>query len=310
MKIVISGAGGLIGSALVPALAAAGHEVAALVRTGTVVASGIRWNPAGGEIDAGALEGCDAVVHLAGENIAARRWTPYFKARLWESRVGSTRLLAETLARLRRPPTVLVCASAVGIYGDRGDELLTEASAPGAGFLAELGCAWEAAADPARAAKLRVVHLRFGVVLAREGGALAKMLPVFRAGLGGPLGPGRQWWPWLALGDAVGIVRFALNEAGLAGPVNAVAPEQVTNAAFTAALARQIGRPAYLPVPRPALRLLVGELADAALLASARVQPACLEAAGYQWRHPGLAGALESCLDGRNRTPPTASARP
>jgi uncharacterized protein (TIGR01777 family) len=304
MKIVVSGASGLIGSALVPALKAAGHEVFALARPGRESTEPtIRWNPAAGEIDAAALEGCDAVVHLAGENIAAARWTPAFQARLRESRVGPTHLLAETLARLQRPPSALVCASAIGIYGDRGDERLTEDSAPGTGFLARLGCDWEAAADPARASGIRVVHLRFGVVLSPAGGALAKMLPVFKAGLGGRLGHGRQWWPWLSLADAVGIVQFALAQPDLRGPVNTVAPDLVTNAAFTQALACQLGRPARLPVPQMALRLMVGAMADEALLASARVEPLRLSATGYPYRHPELALALRFCLPGA-ATPP------
>jgi uncharacterized protein (TIGR01777 family) len=298
MKIVVSGASGLIGSALVPALRGDGHEVVALGRApqASAGAPGLVWNPETGFIDRAGLDGCDAVVHLAGENIAGARWTAAFKQRLRDSRVRGTRLLAETLARLHRPPAVLVCASAVGIYGDRGDELLTEDSPAGAGFLADLGRAWEAAAEPARAAGLRVAHLRFGVVLTARGGALAKVLPVFKAGLGGPLGSGRQWWPWLALDDAVGIARFALARPDLRGPVNAVAPGLVTQAEFARALGGALGRPARVPTPAWALRLAVGEMADAALLASARVRPARLLAAGYAFQHGELDPALRACL--------------
>jgi uncharacterized protein len=298
MKIIVSGASGLIGAALVPALRGDGHEVLALSRssqssTGTL---GLVWNPETGFIDRAGLEGCDAVVHLAGENIAGKRWTASFKQRLRDSRVKGTRLLADTLARLARPPAVLVCASATGIYGDRGDEVLTEDSATGQGFLAELGRDWEAAAEPARAAGLRVVHLRFGVVLSARGGALAKIMPLFKAGLGGPLGSGRQWWPWLALEDTVGIVRFTLAQPTLFGPVNAVAPGLLTQAEFAGTLGRALGRPARVPTPAWVLRLALGEMADAALLAGARVQPKCLLAAGFSFRRGELEPALRACL--------------
>jgi uncharacterized protein (TIGR01777 family) len=298
MKIIVSGASGLIGSALVPALREEGHEVVALCRAPQAFAGalGLVWNPETGFIDRAGFEGCDAVVHLAGENIAGARWTLAFKQRLRDSRVRGTQLLAETLARLKRPPAVLVCASATGIYGDRGDEVLTEDSPPGTGFLAGLGRDWEAAAEPARAAGLRVVHLRFGVVLSARGGALAKLLPVFRAGLGGPLGHGRQWWPWLALDDAVGVARFALARPALSGPVNAVAPGLVTQAEFARTLGRVLGRPAWLPTPAWALRLALGEMADAALLAGARVRPERLLAAGYPFRRGELGAALRAGL--------------
>jgi uncharacterized protein (TIGR01777 family) len=301
MRIIVSGATGLIGSALTAALQGQGHHVTALTRSRPTARAGsppaIQWNPSANLLEAAALEGAGAVVHLAGENIAAARWTPEFKARLRDSRIGPTRLLAHTLAGLRGPPPVLLCASAVGIYGNRGDEVLTEDSPPGTGFLAELGRDWEAAAEPARAAGLRVIHLRFGVVLSARGGALAKMLPLFRAGLAGPLGHGRQWWPWLSLADAVGILQFALAHLDLCGPVNAVAPQAVTNAEFTHTLGRVLHRPTRLPVPAWALRLAVGEMADAALLASARVEPVRLRAGGYPFVHPTLESALRAELD-------------
>jgi uncharacterized protein (TIGR01777 family) len=294
-RIAITGARGLIGSQLVPFLTTGGHTVRRLVR-GQAGGGDVAWDPARGQLEASALDGFDAVVHLAGENVGAGRWTPERKTAIRESRVRGTTLLAETLARLPRPPRVLVAASAVGIYGDRGDEVLDEHAAPGRGFLAEVGEAWERSADAARAAGIRVVHLRFGVILSPAGGALARMLPPFRLGLGGPIGSGRQWFPWASLDDAVGMIHHALHRPTLQGAVNAVAPEAVTNATFTAALGRALHRPAFLPIPAAALRLLFGEMADAALLASQCVTPRALEADGYPFRHPTLAAALAHVL--------------
>jgi uncharacterized protein (TIGR01777 family) len=238
----------------------------------------------------------DAVVHLAGESIAAGRWTAAVKERIRRSRVDGTRLLAETLARLERRPRVLVSASAVGYYGDRGDEPLTEESPPGVGFLADVARAWEAAADPARAVGIRVVHPRLGLVLAREGGALPRMALPFRLGLGGVIGSGRQYWSWIALPDAVRVIERALADATLAGPVNAVAPAPATNREFTRALGRVLGRPTLLPFPALGVRLLMGEMGRALLLGSARVLPRRLERAGFRFEHPELEGALRGAL--------------
>jgi uncharacterized protein (TIGR01777 family) len=309
MKILVSGSTGLIGSALVPFLTAGGHAVVALARTGarraaSHPAQAVEWNPDAGIINRAALEGFDAVVHLAGENIAGR-WTAAKKERIRASRTGPTRLISEALAQLTRPPKVLVCASAVGIYGDRGDEILVEASAPGSGFLAEVGREWEAAAEPARVAGIRVVHLRFGIVLSPRGGALARMLPAFRLGLGGRVGSGRQFWSWIALDDAVGAIHHTLFTDSLSGPVNAVAPQAVTNGEFTRTLARVLGRPALLPAPACALRLALGEMAEAALLASTRAEPRRLAETGYAFRFPQLEPALRHLL-GRDASGPPA----
>jgi uncharacterized protein (TIGR01777 family) len=297
LRVAVTGATGLVGSAVVPVLRAAGHRVDRVSRQpprpGT---TDIQWDPAGGRLDPRALEGVDAVVHLAGQSIAAGRWTAAAKARIRDSRVGGTRLVAETMARLDRPPRALVSASAVGYYGDRGDEPLTEDSAPGAGFLADVARAWEAAADPARAAGIRVVHPRLGVVLAGQGGALAQMALPFRLGLGGVIGSGRQYWSWIALADAVRVVELALALDSLAGAVNAVAPAPATNREFTRVLGRVLARPTLVPLPAPAVRLLMGEMGQALLLASVRVLPRRLERAGFGFRHPDLEGALRAAL--------------
>jgi uncharacterized protein (TIGR01777 family) len=297
LRVAVTGATGLVGSALVPVLRAVGHRVDCVSRqpprAGT---TDIQWDPAGGRLDPRALEGVDAVVHLAGQSIAAGRWTAAAKARIRDSRVGGTRLVAETIARLDRPPRALVSASAVGYYGDRGDEPLTEDSAPGTGFLADVARAWEAAADPARAAGIRVVHPRLGVVLAGQGGALAQMVLPFRLGLGGVIGSGRQYWSWIALADVVRVVELALALDSLAGGVNAVAPAPATNREFTRVLGRVLARPTFVPLPTPAVRLLMGEMGQALLLASARVLPRRLERAGFRFRYPDLEGALSAAL--------------
>ena len=308
MKILLSGASGLIGTALAPALAAEGHVVGRLMRpeTGPAGPGDVAWDIGGGTIDAAALAGFDAVVHLAGASVAALRWTTAVRERIRASRIDSARLLARAIAALERPPRVLVQASAVGYYGDRGDEILTETSAPGTGFLPSACADWEAAAEPLAARGVRVVFLRFGVVLSARGGALAKMLPAFRLGIAGRIGDGRQYMPWLALDDAVGIVRHALfagapgsgapAAGALAGPVNAVAPEQVTNLEFTRALGRVLRRPTLLPLPAFAARLALGDVADELLLASLRVVPERLLAAGYVFRRPALEPALRGIL--------------
>lgn len=297
MRILVTGSTGLIGSALIPFLTAGGHTVTRLVRSAPRPGEReVRWDPERGEADRPGLEGQDAAVHLAGENIAGGRWTAERKARIRDSRVRGTQFLCESLARLDRPPKVLLCASATGYYGDRKDEVLREESAPGSGFLAEVCRAWEAAAEPALRAGIRVVSLRFGVVLSPAGGALAKMLPPFRLGLGGRIGTGRQYMSWIALDDAVGAACHALTAEALGGPVNAVAPNPVRNLEFAQTLGRVLSRPALLPLPAFAARLALGEMAEELLLASARVEPARLTAAGYPFRHPCLEGALRALL--------------
>lgn len=294
--VVVSGASGLLGSALLPALTAAGWGHRSLVRQSPAPGE-VRWDPAAGTLDMEALAGVTAAVHLAGEPIAEGRWSAEKKARIRSSRILGTRLLAESLARLPIRPEVLVSASAIGIYGDRGDEILDEDSALGSDFLAGVGKEWEAATQPASDAGIRVVHLRFGIILAKEGGALPRMARPFLLGAGGPIGSGRQWMSWIAIDDAVGIILEALANTGVRGPFNAVAPEPVRNAEFASCLGAVLHRPALLPVPAVALRLLFGEMADAALLASQRVVPARLASLGFSFRHPALAGALHAALD-------------
>jgi uncharacterized protein (TIGR01777 family) len=299
MHVAVTGASGLIGSALARFLSNDGHRVILLVRGaagGGEDPSRVHWDPGTGVEDAAQLEGLDAVVHLAGENIASGRWSAARKAEIRRSRVDGTRRLAESLARLSNPPKVLVCASAIGFYGDRGDERLDEKSAAGSGFLPDLCREWEAASEPAAAAGLRVVHLRFGVVLTPAGGALKQMLPPFQFGVGGKVGNGSQFMSWISLDDAVGSILHTLRTDSLAGAVNSVAPAPVTNAEFTRVLARVLGRPAIFPVPGFAARLVFGELADALLLGSARVIPARLDESGYRFQHPELEGALRSLL--------------
>lgn len=295
LSVAVTGASGLIGSALVPVLTAAGHAVTRLVRRAPGPGEA-RWNPGAGQIDAAALEGTDVVVHLAGESIASARWTVERKRRIRDSRVVGTGLLARTLAALNRPPQLLVSASAIGLYGHRGDTPLTESDPPGTGFLAEVGRDWEGATGPASQAGIRAVLLRFGIILSPQGGALAKMLPPFRLGVGGPLGSGRQWMSWLTIADAVGIIQHGITCLELSGPVNAVAPEPVTNAEFTRSLGMVLGRPAVLPVPTFALELLFGEMAGEALLGSQRVLPRRLEETGYAFRDPVLLPALRRLL--------------
>ena len=297
MKVLVSGSSGLVGSALVPSLTAGGHSVTRLVRSKPAPgAAEAYWSPGAGVVEQSALEGLEAVVHLAGENIADQRWTSEKKARIRDSRVHGTRLLAETLAGLPQPPKVLVCASAIGYYGHRGEEVLREDARPGTGFLADVCQEWEAAAEPARQKGIRVVHLRIGVVLSAAGGALAKMLTPFKLGVGGKLGSGRQYMSWVSLDDLVGIIQFALTTDALAGRVNAVSPNPVTNLQFTRTLGRVLGRPTVLPLPAFAARLAFGEMADELLLASTRVEPARLLGAGYAFRHAELESALRHLL--------------
>jgi uncharacterized protein len=297
MKIAVTGATGLVGSALVRALAADGAEVLSVVRRPSATrVTEVPWDPTTGSLDRSALEGVDAAVHLAGENIAGGRWNSVRKRAILESRTSGTALLARTLAGLQKPPRVLVSASAIGYYGDRGDQWLTEESGPGTGFLPDVCRAWEAAAKPAAGSGIRTVVVRIGIVLSPEGGALARMLTPFRLGLGGPVGSGRQYWSWITLEDLVGILRFAVATPSVTGPVNAVAPNPVTNAEFTRSLARTLRRPSVFPLPAFAARLALGEMAEPLLLASARLRPERITGAGYRFRHPDLSEALRQIL--------------
>jgi len=297
MRILVTGSSGLVGTALLSHLKAEGDDVLRLVRGDRPVApTEIRWNAGEDAIDEEGLEGLDEVVHLAGENLADGRWTRARKDRIWRSRVEGTLLLAEALARRRAKPRVLVSASATGYYGDRGDAPLDESSGPGSGFLARLCEAWEGATEPAARAGIRVIHLRTGVVLSSAGGALPKMLPAFQLGLGGPLGSGAQYLPWIALDDLIRVIHVAIAKETLRGPLNAVAPSPATNREFALALGRVLHRPAGFPVPAFLLRILVGELADEGLLASQRVMPARLLATGFSFRHPELVEALRHAL--------------
>jgi uncharacterized protein (TIGR01777 family) len=301
VQVAISGASGLIGRALRRQLESDGHQVAALVRSGSGGADPtgtIRWDPAGGTIDAKGLEGIDAVVHLAGAGVASGRWTDEHRRAVRDSRTQGTTLLAETLAGLDRPPSVLVSASAIGYYGDRGDEVLTEASGPGDDFLAGVCVDWERSTASAEAAGIRTVHVRTGIVLSSEGGALQKQLLPFKLGLGARAGKGGQWMPWIAIDDEVAAIRFAIDEGDLSGAVNLTAPEPVTNAEFTKAVARVLHRPAVLVIPKAVthLPLGIGPLAESLLFSSARVQPQRLLEAGYEFRYHDLDGALRHVL--------------
>ncbi|MEE8497876.1 MAG: TIGR01777 family oxidoreductase [Acidimicrobiia bacterium] len=303
MRVLIAGSSGVIGEALVEALADRGDEVVRLLRPQSP-GDGAAWDPVAGTIELGAVEGFDAVVNLAGRGIGDKRWTRAEKQRLWDSRVDSTRLLADTIAALQHPPAVVVNASAVGYYGDGGGSILTESSTSGSGFLADLCVAWEAATDPAIRPGIRVVNLRSGIVLSVAGGALGRLmapfgprwLSPFRWGLGGPVGAGRQWWSWISLGDEVRAILHVL-DTEVAGPVNLVAPNPVTNRDFTRALGRVLRRPAFLPVPGFALRLLLGsELADALVLEGQRVTPDVLLESGFEFEHPDIDDGLRAAL--------------
>jgi uncharacterized protein len=296
MKIVVTGSHGMIGSALVPALESAGHEVVRLVR-GTPGPGEVAWDPEAGVLDATDLAGADGTVHLAGEGIAAKRWTPEQKRRVLDSRVKSTDLLSRRLAELDPKPSVLVAGSAVGFYGDRGSEELDEQSKAGTGFLVGLCQQWEAATAPAEQARIRVVHIRTGIVLSPTGGVLKKQLPLFKIGVGGRLGSGRQYQSWISLDDEVGAIAFALNVESLSGPVNLTSPNPVTNAEYTKALGAVLGRPTIFPVPRLALSAILGvEATDEMLLGGQRVLPRKLQENGYAFAHPDLEPALRALL--------------
>ncbi|MCX6937124.1 MAG: TIGR01777 family oxidoreductase [Verrucomicrobia bacterium] len=298
LRVLVTGASGLVGRALVPFLQTQGHTVVRLVRHAPRGPDEVFWNPEAGEagLDLEAAGEFDAVVHLAGAGIADARWTPARKRLIRESRVAGTRLLAEALAAKARPPRVVVGGSAIGYYGGGGEAWLDEQSPAGAGFLAGVTQAWEQAWAPLDAAGTRRVYLRTGVVLSPAGGALAKMLTPFRLGLGGPAGTGDQWWSWISIDDLVGAIGHALSTPGVRGPLNAVAPVPVTSRDFAHGLGKVLGRPAILPLPASVLRLALGELADEALLASQRVRPGVLRESGYRFRHENLADALRHLL--------------
>ena len=297
MKILVTGASGFVGSSLIPFLTRHTHEVTRLVRNRPKTgAREIFWDPEVGKLDTTLLEGFDAVVHLAGENLSAGRWTKRRKQRILESRVAGTRLLARALADLKQPPEVMVSTSAIGFYGDRGTEILHEESGPGTGFLADVCRQWEQSADAAKGKGIRLVTLRMGMVLSAAGGVLPRMLTPFRIGVGGRVGDGTQFMSWIALDDLLEIILFACTQPSLRGAVNAVAPEPVTNLVFTQTLGRVLRRPAVMPVPVFAIRLIFGEMGEQLLLSGARVEPARLRAAGFRFRHPQLEAALRHVL--------------
>jgi uncharacterized protein len=297
MRVIVTGATGLIGSHLVAALEQSGAEVLRAVRRPVKDnARELFWDPEAGKIDAAKFAGVDAVVHLAGENIAGGRWTESFKRKIRDSRVKGTRLIAETIAAATNGPRTFVCASAIGYYGNRGDEELVESSPPGDDFLAQACQEWEAACQPARSAGVRVVNMRIGVILSTEGGALKKMLTPFKLGAGGKVGDGRQYMSWVALEDVVAAIQFALATQQAAGPMNLAAPRPVTNLEFTKTLGNVLHRPTIFPMPAFAARLIFGEMADALLLSSTRVVPQALTTAGYQFRWPELEPALRHLL--------------
>jgi uncharacterized protein len=297
MKILVSGSTGLVGKALVSSLTGAGHQVTRLVRSQPGAGEkDIYWDPAAGSLDSSRLEGLDGVVHLAGESIAEGRWTAEKKARIRNSRVKGTQLLAEALAQRAQRPRTLICSSAIGYYGDRGAEILREDSRPGSGFLPDVCREWEAATKPAADSGIRVVNLRTGLVLSSSGGALPKMLPPFKLGAGGKLGTGQQYMSWIAIDDMVGTIQHALEKTTLSGPVNAVSPHPVTNLEFTKTLGRVLSRPTLFAVPAFAVRLMFGQMGEDLLLASARVEPARLAGSGYVFRYPVLEGALRHVL--------------
>ena len=295
MRIVVSGASGLIGSTLVPALRGDGHDVVRLVRREPARSDEIRWDPAAGALELASLEGVDAVVNLSGANLD-RRWTERAKREILESRTKSTGLLASVAAALDPRPSAFLCAGGTGVYGNRGDEILTEESAPGDGFLADVTSQTEASSLPAREAGIRVVHFRQGMVLSHKGGALKRMLPFFRFGLGGPVGSGAQWWSWTSLDDVVSAYRLVLT-SDLAGPVNLTAPNPVTSRQFAKALGRALRRPALLPAPALGIRLLFGEKGEEVLLAGQRALPARLLDAGFEFSYPTVDAALKHALE-------------
>jgi len=296
MKILITGSHGLVGKALISELTKGGHEIFSLVRHASGGASEIEWHPNQGSIDSERVSSFDVVVHLAGESIASGRWTDEKKRKIRESRVMGTTLLSQSLARSAKPPAVFISASAIGYYGNRGDELLDEKSAPGNDFLAEVCVAWERATGEAEARGVRTVHARFGIILDQEGGALAKMLTPFRMGVGGRIGDGKQWMSWIALGDVIQGLKLVIEHNSITGPVNFVAPNPVTNSEFTKSLGEAVSRPTLFPIPSFAARLAFGEMADALLLSSAKVEPKRLQESGYRFEFENLQPALAAIL--------------
>lgn len=299
LRIAVTGATGLIGAALTRHFAHGGHDILKITRSvkDDGDPSTINWQPSKGEIDPARLEGVDVIIHLAGESIAGWRWTAAKKAAIRNSRVESTRLLSETIANLKHPPRILLCASGMNYYGDGGDEIMDEDSPPGQTFLARVCKEWEAAADPAREAGIRTLHTRFGMVLSADGGPLQQMLTPFRLGLGGKFGSGRQYWSWIAINDAVGAIDHLIMNTDLDGPVNLVSPNPARNHEFTKTLGSVIKRPTVLPVQRFAAKVALGEMANELLLASTRVHPKRLLESGYAFRYPDLDSALHHLLD-------------
>jgi len=297
MRILLSGSHGLVGGALMKSLEGDGHEVRPLVRYPTGYgAKEIEWSPDRYSIAMSRIEGFDALVHLAGEGIAEGRWTSEKKRLIKESRVKGTKLIAEALTTIDQPPKIFLCASAIGYYGDRGDELLNEESPPGSDFLADVCVQWENATSQAREKGIRTANLRFGIILDAGGGALAKMLPPFRMGVGGRIGSGKQWMSWIALADVVGAIRHALENESLSGPINYVAPNPVKNAEFTKTLGRVLSRPTLFPIPAFGIRMVFGEMADALLLSSQRVEPSKLKSSGFKFQYSQLQPALRDIL--------------
>lgn len=295
MKVLIAGASGLIGSALIPSLETEGAEITRLVRS-SAGAGEIEWHPNNDQIDVARLEGFDAVINLAGENIAGGRWTDEVKRKIRDSRVNGTHLLTEAIAKLKQKPKTFLCASATGIYGDRGDEALDEHSDSGGGFLAGVCREWEKATEPAVAAGVRTVFLRFGPILAREGGMLSKLLTPFKMGMGGKVGSGKQYISWVAIDDVLAAIKLALKDESFRGPLNIVSPKPVTNEVFTKTLGHVLNRPTALAMPAFAVRLAFGEMADEMLLASQRVIPKRLNDAGFEFQYPELEGAFRRYL--------------
>ena len=295
MKILVAGASGLVGSALIPSLTADGHEATCLVRS-SPKADEIEWHPNRGLIDAARLEGFEAIINLAGESIAEGRWTDEKKRKIRDSRVNGTHLLSETIAKLATKPHVFLCASATGFYGDRDNEILDETSESGGGFLGTVCREWEDATEPATKAGVRVVNLRFGPILAREGGMLGKMLTPFKMGMGGKVGSGKLFISWISLEDAINAIVLAINDESIRGPLNVVSPNPVTNEEFTKTLGHVLNRPTALAMPAFAARLAFGEMADEMLLVSQRVMPKRLNAAGFEFKYPGLESALRHYL--------------
>jgi uncharacterized protein (TIGR01777 family) len=296
MKIAITGASGLIGSALVPHLRAQDHEVLRLVRRPASAPDEVTWDPKAGTVDLAGLEGTDAVVHLAGAGVGDHRWTDDYKRQILDSRVDGTRTIVDAISQLKVKPKVLVSGSAIGWYGETGDRRVDETDPAGTGFLADVVRAWEASADPAEQVGIRVVHARTGLVVAKEGGAWARMFPLFKLGLGGKLGSGRQYWSWISLPDEVRALDYLLTNESVAGPVNLTAPNPATNAEVTAAMGQVLGRPTLLPAPAFALKAVLGEFSTE-VLGSARVIPAVLERAGFIWGDTTIASAIRTALE-------------